>query len=267
MSPARFGASKWTHRTSRVITRRAVHSRPAINKTAAILPAGSSDWKEFLPRTKLKPHSKHVFVEQLAGAGPATHVRFNIYPDGGVSRLRIFGQPAQQNRPSGIARLNDLSEAEARKALLDCCGSRKWSKEMLALRPFADANDLLNAAARIWSALRPDDWLDAFRHHPPIGGSAAQKRQSLAARRWSASEQSQAQVSSDRVRTRLAEANQAYFAKFGIVFLICATGKTADEILAILLTRLPNDPDTERRIAAEEQLKITRLRLERFLAS
>jgi allantoicase len=224
-------------------------------------------WNELLPRTRLKANARHVFRDQLADIGPATHVRFNIYPDGGVSRLRLFGRPEAQARPKGIALFNQLRDAEARKALLDCCGSRKWAKEMLARRPFASEQDLLDAADSIWTALSPEDWLEAFQHHPPIGGNKAAKRQSGTARTWSSGEQSRAQQSSQETLARLAEANRAYHEKFGNVFLICATGKTADEILAIARTRLANDPDTERRIAADEQRKITRLRLEKLLAS
>jgi OHCU decarboxylase len=193
-------------------------------------------------------------------------VRFNIYPDGGVSRLRLFGGPEPRPRPKGVALLNELSEADARKAFLDCCGAKKWAGEMLALRPFADANHLLESADRIWAALGPEDWLEAFRHHPAIGGSKAAKKQSKAARSWSSGEQSRAQTASDETRAQLAEANQAYQAKFGNVFLICATGKSAEEILEQARARLANDAGTERCIAAEEQRKITRLRLEKLLA-
>jgi allantoicase len=226
------------------------------------------DWKELLPRTKLKAHSRHIFRNQLAATGPATHVRFNIYPDGGVSRLRLFGQqPEQPANPEGIALLNQLSEAMARKAFLDCCGSTKWASEMLALRPFATTAALLEAADRIWASLASEDWLEAFRHHPPIGGKKAAKKQSGKARKWSSGEQSRAQQAPEETRVQLAEANRAYHAKFGTVFLICATGKTADEILESARARLANDSETECRIAAEEQRKITRLRLEKLLAS
>jgi allantoicase len=225
------------------------------------------NWKELLPKTKLKAHSCHVFRDPLVSdIGPCTHVRFNVYPDGGVSRLRLFGQPEPQPRPKGIALLNELSEAEARKAFLDCCGATKWASEMLALRPFSDASHLLESADRIWAALGPEDWLEAFRHHPAIGGNKAEKKQSKAARSWSSGEQSRAQMASFETRAQLTEANRAYHAKFGNVFLICASGKSAEEILEQARARLSNDPDTERRIAAEEQRKITRLRLEKLLA-
>lgn len=230
-------------------------------------PNALHNWKELLPRTKLHAHSRRTFGSELAEIVPVTHVRFNIYPDGGVSRLRLFGQAEPQNRSKGIAWLNDLSEVDARKAFLDCCGSVKWGDQMLSLRPFAGVEELLNAADRVWSVLYPKDWLEAFRHHPPIGGKKVGRKQSGTARRWSAGEQSRTQMASEETRAQLAGANQAYHAKFGTVFLICATGKTADEILACLRVRLSNDSETERQIAAEEQRKITRLRLEKLLSS
>jgi allantoicase len=224
------------------------------------------DWKQLLARTKLAAHSRQRFADQLAPIGPVTHVRFNIFPDGGVSRLRLFGQPESQGSLDAISRWNRLSEKQARKALLDCCGSATWAEQMLRLRPFASAQALLESADRIWSDLDQRDWLEAFRHHPPIGGKTAEKKRSATARSLSSDEQSRAQMASRETRTQLAEANQAYYAKFGIVFLICASGKTADEILENLRRRLPNDPETERQIAAAEQRRITRLRLEKLLA-
>jgi allantoicase len=225
------------------------------------------DWKEFLPRTKLKAHSRHTFCDQLVQIGPVTHVRFNIYPDGGVSRLRLFGQPQAQNRPKGTPWLNGLSQADARKAFLDCCGSAKWGEQMLSCRPFAGADELFEAADRIWSTLDQKDWLEAFGHHPPIGGNKAASKQSDTARQWSKGEQSRAQVALEETRAQLAQANQSYQSKFGTVFLICATGKTAEEILSSLRVRLSNNSETERHVAAEEQRKITRIRLEKPLSS
>ncbi len=235
----------------------------------------------FLPRTKLKADARHTFREQVAKIGPVTHVRLNIYPDGGVSRLRLFGRvevEAQEaaaeaadsvarNEAGAIAALNDLSGEEARKALLDCCGSAKWVDVMARLVPFANAERLLEAADRVWAGLEESDWLEAFRHHPAIGSKKSATKRSSTAKTWSAGEQSRAQEASEETLAQLAEANQAYHAKFGIVFLICATGKSAEEILAALRSRIANDWATEVKIAAEEQRKITRIRLEKLLAS
>ena len=126
--------------------------------------------------------------------------------------------------------------------------------------------ELLKAADRAWSSLGEKDWLEALRHHPPIGGRQAVVKQTRAARRWSAGEQLRARSASAKVRAQLAEANRAYHAKFGTVFLICAAGKSADEILDSLRQRLAHDAATELRVAAEEQRKSTRLRLERLFS-
>ena len=138
---------------------------------------------------------------------------------------------------------------------------------MAARRPFASEAGLFEVADQTWSALAREDWLEAFLHHPPIGGTQAKIKQSAVASRWSAKEQSSAQKSTPEVLQALAAQNHAYSEKFGYVFLICATGKSSEEILSTVRQRLPNDPDTELRVAAEEQRKITRLRLEKLLES
>lgn len=227
-----------------------------------------SAWKPLLQRTKLKADHRHIFRVQLRGAEAATHVRFNIFPDGGVSRLRLFGHAERpEGQLKGIERFNHVSRALARRGLLDCCGSKRWAERMLKQRPFASAECLLDTADKMWEGLDRKDWLAAFRHHPPIGGKAAEGKQSAKARKWSAGEQAAAQNGSPKIAAELAAANRAYEAVFGNVFLICAAGKTSEEILKNLQQRLSNDPETELRIAAEEQRKITRLRLEKLLES
>lgn len=231
----------------------------------AILP--ETAWKLLLPRTKLKADRRHAFRKELQDAGRATHVRFSIFPDGGVSRLRLFGCAERpEDRWKGIERLNQASRAQTRKALLDCCGSKKWADEMLRQMPFASAELMLDAADAAWAVLGRKDWVEAFRHHPPIGGGAAKAKQSPKARKWSAGEQAAAQSSSRETLAMLAAANRAYESAFGHVFLICAAGKSSEELLQSLQRRLGNDPETESRIVAEEQRKITRLRLEKLLA-
>jgi allantoicase len=229
---------------------------------------GFAAWKVVLPETKLKANCRHFFSRQLETTAPATHVRFNIYPDGGVSRLRILGRAEHPGgHLKGIERFNQLSAAQARKVLFDCCGSKKWVEQMTAQRPFSSALNLLDASDRTWSVLGRREWLRAFRHHPAIGGKRAKERQSETARRWSVGEQSAAQKASAGALTALAAANRAYYAKFGHVFLICASGKSREEILRNLHERMSNEPELELRNAAKEQRKITRLRLERFLES
>lgn len=224
-------------------------------------------WEEILPNTKLKPNHRHIF-SKVRQAGPATHVRFQIYPDGGVSRLRLFGRPELgQTREDGLERVNHLSKKKAAAMFLDFCGSREWAARMTGNRPFATVADLFAKADAIWAELPQKDWLEAFHHHPPIGGKRAAAKQSSKASRWSAKEQSTAQAASAGTLALLAAANRAYAEKFGYVFLICATGKTSEEILQALRKRMQNDPATELRLAADEQRKITRLRLERLIAS
>jgi len=125
----------------------------------------------------------------------------------------------------------------------------------------------LNSAGTIWGGLPREDWMEAFRHHPAIGAKRGKKIQSAAARKWSKGEQSVAQTADAATLAALADANEKYQARFGHVFLICATGKTSDEILTSLRQRLSNYPEVEMRIAAEEQRKITRLRLEKLFTS
>jgi allantoicase len=231
------------------------------------LVSASQAWKQLLPRTKLKANHRHV-LNHLADTGAVTHVRFNIYPDGGVSRLRIFGRPlAPGDRATAIERFNRFSKLEARKVLLDCCGSQQWAGQMLRQMPFTDLANMLQAADTAFAALAPEDWLEAFRHHPAIGAKRAKKDQSAPARRWSKGEQSVAQKAAPNVLAALAAANQAYQSKFRHVFLICATGKSSEDILSNLQQRLSNPPEAELRVASEEQRKITRLRLEKLLAS
>ncbi|MGB7848035.1 MAG: allantoicase, partial [Candidatus Acidiferrum sp.] len=229
--------------------------------------AGSQAWEVVLPKTKLKANSRHAF-DKLRQPGVATHVRFQIYPDGGVSRLRVFGRAVIGANPAKeLAQFHHLPRLKAIKVLLDCCGARKWAERMVEQRPFANLSQVFEATDRIWAELEPEDLLEAFRHHPAIGGKRAKTRQSSTARQWSAKEQSATQKAAPEVLKDLAAENKAYVKKFGYVFLICATGKTSEEILIALRQRMPNDPEMELRVAAEEQRKITLLRLEKLLGS
>jgi OHCU decarboxylase len=162
--------------------------------------------------------------------------------------------------------LNALPAADAEAELLACCGSRRWAREMAARRPFAGVAALLAVADQAWWSLAPDDWHEAFRAHPRIGERRAAPGQAARAAGWSAQEQSSAASAATGVAEALAEGNRAYEARFGQIYIVCATGKTADEMLAILRARLANDPATELRAAAAEQAKITKLRLEKLLA-
>ncbi len=135
---------------------------------------------------------------------------------------------------------------------------------MAHLRPFPGPEKLLEAADRVWWELQPEDWLEAFRSHPRIGEKAS-ARGSAQARRWSSAEQSGTRDARPELMEAVVKANRAYEARFGYIFIVCATGKSAEEMLALLEQRLQNDPGAEIRVAAEEQRKITRLRLEKLL--
>src|SRR5215203_2777116 len=164
-----------------------------------------------------------------------------------------------------IEKLNRLGAEEARAALLACCGSTRWAAEVAALRPFWDTGQLLNIAGRVWHELGREDWLEAFRAHPKIGESKAEKETGAEAGRWAEGEQSGARDASEQTRDALASANREYEERFGFIFIVCATGKTAEEMLGLLRARIGNDPESELRVAAEEQWRITELRLKKLL--
>jgi 2-oxo-4-hydroxy-4-carboxy-5-ureidoimidazoline decarboxylase len=155
-------------------------------------------------------------------------------------------------------KLDALDTASCTEALLRCCGSRRWAAAMAAARPFASAADLHEAALRIWNQLEPADWREAFAAHPRIGGKANSA--------WSRAEQAGAANAGDAVREELARMNADYERRFGHVFLICASGRSAEEMLAELRRRIHHSPSEELHLAAAEQAKITRLRLDKLLA-
>ena len=157
--------------------------------------------------------------------------------------------------------IDDATTEEARALLARCCGASRWIERMIARRPFGDRGTLLTAAREEWFALGPSDWLEAFAHHPKIGDRDALHRGFAATRQLSAREQSGVDSSSEEVLSALEVANRSYEKKFGFIFIVCATGKSAAEMLGILEQRMGNDLDTEIRIAAEEQARITEIRL------
>jgi OHCU decarboxylase len=166
----------------------------------------------------------------------------------------------------GLERLNQASRETSKARFLDCCGSPKWARAMTAARPFADVAAVLEKASQIWRSLDARDWLEAFAAHPKIGARKAAPKQQAQSAEWSRGEQSGTHSASDSVRDALAEANRLYEEKFGYIFIVCATGKSAAEMLEICRRRLDNEPDAELEIAAEEQRKITEIRLKKLLA-
>lgn len=166
---------------------------------------------------------------------------------------------------AGLPELNAWPAAEAQSQLLRCCGSSRWAAELARLRPFADEAALLAAADRVWRGLGRADWLEAFSHHPKIGGKDVLREKFKETRQWARGEQAGVAAASEDVLDALARGNEDYEKKFGYLFIVCATGKSAAEMLAILEARLPHGPAEELAAAAEEQRKITRIRLEKLL--
>jgi 2-oxo-4-hydroxy-4-carboxy-5-ureidoimidazoline decarboxylase len=158
-------------------------------------------------------------------------------------------------------RIDEADPAAARELLSACCGSTRWVERMVAHRPFEDQSSLLAAARDEWLGLQETDWREAFAHHPKIGDRESLQRKFAPTRHLSQREQQGVESADGETLTALADANRVYEETFGYIFIVCAPGKTAEEILALLRARLGNDPATEIRIAAGEQAAITGLRL------
>ena len=165
-----------------------------------------------------------------------------------------------------VDRLNKLSANKAEAEFLKCCGSQRWAHAMSDTRPFAALDEVLAEADRVWWSLNEADWLEAFRAHPKIGEKKAATAQSAEAQKWSAQEQSGVAQASATTIHELAERNREYEDRFGFIFIVCASGKSSEEMLAIINERIRNNAETELRTAAAEQSKITRLRLEKLLS-
>ena len=164
-----------------------------------------------------------------------------------------------------LAQWNALLTEEAARAVLPCCGSLAWARGMAARRPLNDEASLIAASNETCSALAVADWMEAFSSHPRIGERRGNSSADGRSAKWSAQEQKDVATADDRLKDALAFGNQQYERRFGRVFIVCATGKPPAEILAILQRRLQNDDETELREAAEEQRKITELRLRKWL--
>lgn len=165
---------------------------------------------------------------------------------------------------ANIDALNAMPLLEARAALLRCCGSIRWVEQMLSHRPFPSAEALHAFADEEWNSLDRGDWLEAFAAHPRIGDVASLRKKFAATADLCGSEQAGVNAADEATIQALADVNREYESRFGYIFIVCATGKSAAEMLAILRSRLPNDADAELRIAAAEQAKITHLRLEKL---
>jgi len=165
-----------------------------------------------------------------------------------------------------LACWNGLPPEDAVREILPCCGSNAWAAAIAAKRPLHDDAALLAASDEIWRGLSEADWLAAFRSHPRIGESHAEKAVAVQSSAWSEQEQQNAAAADEAVKTALKWGNREYEQKFGRIFIVCATGKSASEILEILRRRLHNDEATELLQAAEEQRQIMHIRLKKWIA-
>jgi OHCU decarboxylase len=168
---------------------------------------------------------------------------------------------------AALARWNALPAEKAAGEILPCCGSKSWAREMANHRPILDETALLATCDQIWNNLPESDWLEAFRSHPRIGESRPPASASAQSATWSGQEQQKVGVAGEGVKAALAEANRTYEKRFNRIFIVCATGKSAGEILEILLRRLQNDEANELREASQQQRQIVQIRLRKWLSS
>jgi OHCU decarboxylase len=162
---------------------------------------------------------------------------------------------------------NSLPTAEAIDELLKCCSSNRWANQLEDERPFTTIEELSRAAHAAWQSLSALDWLQAFRSHPRIGEQQAANEISQQAQAWSQQEQSAVHSSAQSTVAELSRLNEEYQEKFGYIFIVCASGKSPEEIIGILKKRIRNEKSTELKIAATEHEKITELRLRKLLGS
>jgi len=165
-----------------------------------------------------------------------------------------------------LAELNQLPVLQLKEQLLKCCGSLSWVEAMASHFPFHDKKVLFKKASEVWNNLTGKDWLEAFQHHPKIGDISSLKEKFANTANWASGEQASVQNAAQETIKKLAEGNRIYEEKFGYIFIVCATGKSAEEMLQLLQTRLLNSEEKEIKLAAEEQGKITKIRLEKLLA-
>ena len=165
-----------------------------------------------------------------------------------------------------IAEFDHVNKEEKGKLLYQCCGSTAWVEKMLTIPPVDDLIDLFEDAEEKWYECNEKDWKEAFSNHPKIGDLESLKKKFASTSKWTLTEQAGVNAANEKIIERLARGNKLYEDKFGYIFIICATGKSAEEMLTSLEERLPNDPKDEIKIAAGEQNKITQLRLEKLFS-
>ena len=165
-----------------------------------------------------------------------------------------------------LQKLNNLEELLLREELTKCCGSKNWVNKMVSAFPFTNLQNFFDTAELAWKQCAQQDWLEAFTHHPKIGDIDSLKKKFASTSELAANEQSGVNTATENIIKELAEYNRKYAEKFGYIFIVCATGKSAGEMLSLLKQRYENDPAKEIQIAMNEQNKITQLRLKKLLA-
>jgi len=170
------------------------------------------------------------------------------------------------NDPSAkLDLLNTMHSREAQEIFKSCCGSQRWAEAMVLARPFSNEAQLLKHSGAVWKKCSSDDYLEAFTAHPRIGAKKKAKSQSERSGAWSSDEQKSTRDAQDATLSALERDNEIYYERFGFIFIICATGKSAEQMLNALQQRLNNDRPTEIASAATEQNEITKLRLQKWL--
>jgi allantoicase len=213
-------------------------------------------WAPLVAKTPLVQHRRH----QLDPNRPmhVTHVRVHIFPHGGVNRLRLFGSAVDTaDERLRIDQLNAMHDKDYGRLMLSMCGSRRWAQRMWQQRPFLSVRELFQVAEDAWWGLDSRDWLEAYAAHPRIGAKKAARRE--------AKEQAGMDAAGAALKKRMAALNNEYFKKHGFIFIVFASGKSAEHMLEGLEERIKNPKKLEIENAAAEQAKITRLRLEKWL--
>jgi len=166
-----------------------------------------------------------------------------------------------------IEKLNQLDKNTLKQELLKCCGANKWADNLANEIPFESEKDLFDKSDKIWNSLDKEDYLEAFAQHPKIGDINSLAKKFANTKGWAENEQSGVNSANNLTIQELATFNNTYDEKFGYIFIVCATGKSAQEMLDILKSRIDNDSEKELKIAGDEQNKITKIRLEKLLKS
>ena len=161
--------------------------------------------------------------------------------------------------------LNSLPRQQLSEILMACCGSASWVKKMVSLFPADDIKTLLKNAEEQWWFCSEEDWREAFAHHPKIGNPESAGIKDAISITWARNEQAGIKGATHQTIELLTDCNYGYEKKFGYIFIVCATGRSAEEMLNALQARLKNNPAKEIGIAAAEQNKITKLRLQKLL--